>query len=132
MLFVLIVGADIPENNHQPRLYPGARITVTVSAILIMVFALRHQLTAEALQDLLVLIEIHCLSPNFCKVTKHNFYGFFNLCKSPVQKHYFCLFCHQYHGRTSIEECPSCFKKMQSYFMYIPIMDQLQYLMSGK
>ena len=51
------------ENLDERALYPGAAITVGLSALLIMTFALRHMLSGEALSDMLTLISAHCLSP---------------------------------------------------------------------
>ena len=47
-------------------LYGGAPISVAVSMLLIISFAIRHSLTALALVDLLTLVSLHCALPNQC------------------------------------------------------------------
>ena len=51
--------ADVP-------LYSGAHITVAVSMLLIITFAVRHSLTGLALVDLLTIASLHCAWPNQC------------------------------------------------------------------
>lgn len=51
------------ENVDERALYPGAAITVGLSALLIITFALKHMLSGEALSDMLTLISAHCLPP---------------------------------------------------------------------
>ena len=52
-------SADVP-------LYSGAPITVAVSMLLIITFAVRHSLTGLALVHLLTLVSLHCALPNQC------------------------------------------------------------------
>ncbi|XP_067654084.1 uncharacterized protein [Haliotis asinina] len=96
-----------------------------------MSFIIRHQLSGEALKDLLVLIELHCITPNFCRTTLKTFNNFFKGMSSPVQLHYFCNFCNTYHGKASEPTCQKCQKSEQSSFIYIPMIGQLQSLFSG-
>ncbi|XP_013421011.1 uncharacterized protein LOC106181232 [Lingula anatina] len=115
---------------HEP-LYQGARLTLFESMLLIMVFIMRHQLSGEATNDLLMLLELHCLMPNMCRRSIHLFYSFFNELKTPVQKHFYCKFCNTYHGPTSQPICTSCNKQEEGYFMYIPLFGQLQSILTG-
>ena len=77
-------GEDIDESNnlyssvkiselsswHDSPLYAGLPITFSVSLLLIITFAMRHNLTGFALADLLTLINVHLLVPNcFAKST---------------------------------------------------------------
>ena len=60
---------DVLQENQQGEmeekpLYTGARITLGVSLLLIITFAMRHQLSGIALTDLLTLIDIHLIAPN--------------------------------------------------------------------
>lgn len=52
-------SADIP-------LYDGAPISVAVSMLLIVTFAIRHGLTGLAVVDLLTPVSLHCAMPNSC------------------------------------------------------------------
>ena len=40
---------------------PGARLTIGISALLVMAVVLRHSLMGQALNDILMLIWLHCL-----------------------------------------------------------------------
>ena len=62
-------SCESTENADHKPLYEGARITVGVSVLLILTVAIRHSLTGEALNDILCLISLHCLSPNLCPKT---------------------------------------------------------------
>lgn len=45
-------------------LFEGACLTLDVSMLLVITFAMRHTITGVALADLLLLIEVHLISPN--------------------------------------------------------------------
>lgn len=45
-------------------LFEGARLTLDVSMLLVITFAMRHSITGVALADLLLLIEVRLISPN--------------------------------------------------------------------
>ena len=59
-----IDGVQGTESVDDSQIYPNARITNTVSMLLIMTFALNHKLSGVTIRDLLSLINIHCLVPN--------------------------------------------------------------------
>lgn len=121
-------------NANQP-LYSGAKITLAASMILLISYAMRHALSGEALADLLVLIEIHCLSPNLCETNLKTFKKFFQNLKSPLQFHFYCEKCSTYHGLVKRDMCPNCHhptrKNSSSYFLVIPIITQLSSLFAG-
>ena len=48
-------------NLQATPVYPGARLTIGISALLVMAVVLRHSLTGPALNDILKLIWLHCL-----------------------------------------------------------------------
>lgn len=54
------------ESMDNKPIFDGATITVGVSILLILTLAVRHSFTGEALNDILCLINLHCLSPNLC------------------------------------------------------------------
>jgi len=118
--------------EYSKPLYPGARLTEIESTLLLMTFMMKHSLTREALKDLLTIIELHCLTPNLFRPSLNLFNGFFKeRAEDTVQKHYFCCFCDAYHGVKSPTVCNNCQKNDEGYFMYIPIIDQLQTSLSG-
>lgn len=76
-----ILFTDEKENHAtktQDRpLYDGCPITVGVSMLLIMTVAMRHGMTGEALQDILTLVSLHCISPNYCTESLQKFKQYF-------------------------------------------------------
>ena len=51
------------DQQEQFLLYPGAKITLGMSMLLIITFSMRHQLSGNALADLLTLIDLHLTAP---------------------------------------------------------------------
>ena len=127
-------SADVP-------LYSGAPITVAVSMLLIITFAIRHSLTGLALVDLLTLVSLHCALPNQCASSMDLVKKFFMKLKNPVQFHHYCSFCMEYQGLSLADDklCKnrSCLKdlskkEMSSYFIIIPLICQLRDLIESK
>lgn len=126
-------GAE--EISTDGFIYKGARLTVAASIIMILSFVLRHGLTGQALSDLLVLIEMHCLLPNLCRQTKKIFNDFFKNISGPIEFHYYRTVCNTYIGCKKAQ-CPSCELAQKgsgqlSYFIMIPLIQQLQSLLDG-
>lgn len=46
-------------------MFEGARLTLGVSMLLVITFVMHHSITGVALADLLLLIEVHLISPNY-------------------------------------------------------------------
>ena len=80
-------SADVP-------LYSGAPITVAVSMLLIITFAIRHSLTGLALVDLLTLVSLHCALPNQCASSMDLVKKFFYEIKEPHPVSPLLLFLH--------------------------------------
>lgn len=136
-----MLKADKPEVsvNHESQqdkpVYEGCPITVSVSMLLIMTLAMRHGLTGEALQDILTLISLHCISPNYCVESLRRFKQFFGKIKSPLVFHHYCSHCFLYLDDKNTETCPNslCQKSLKGvgnkcFFIEIPIVSQLQAL----
>lgn len=126
--------ADVP-------LYDGAPISVAVSMLLIVTFAIRHSLTGLAIVDLLTLVSLHCALPNQCASSIALLKKFFMRLKNPIEFHYYCTFCMQYQGLSLAEDklCRNrcCLKDLNkkensSYFIIIPLMCQLRDLVQSK
>lgn len=104
--------------------------------VLLISFAMRHSLTGEALADLLMLVELHCLAPNLCQRNLKTFMAFFCSFRSPLQFHYYCEKCYLYHGIVKQDICQNCHtstkRKSTAYFLVIPLVSQLSTLFAGK
>lgn len=126
---------DEDKNKDNRKLqdravYEGCPITVGISMLLIMTVAMRHGMTGEALQDLLTLVSLHCISPNYCTESLRKFKHYFATAKSPLIFHHYCSHCFLYLERA--ETCPNtlCQKPpkglgKKSFFIEIPIVSQL-------
>lgn len=122
-------------------LYEGAPISVAVSMLLIVTFAIRHSLTGLAVVDLLTLVSLHCALPNKCASSMDLLKKFFMKLKNPIQFHYYCTFCMEYQGLSLPEDklCKNrcCLKDLHkkenySYFIIVPLMCQLRDLIQSK
>lgn len=133
---------DINDTNDissaENPLYDGAPISVAVSMLLIITFAIRHSLSGTALVDLLTLVSLHCALPNQCASSVALLKKFFMKLKNPIEFHYYCTFCMEYQGTTKDKICKnkSCLKDLSrkdncSYFIIIPLMCQLAELLKG-
>lgn len=124
------------ESMDNKPLYDGAAITVGVSILLILTVAIRHSLTGEALNDILCLINLHCLTPNLCPKTLFQLKRHFHNVTNPVVFHYFCAGClEKISDKTKASVCPNmmCQRDLQSvgglcYCLEIPLIAQLQAL----
>ena len=120
-------------------LYQDAPVTVAESCLLLMAFAVRHKLSGTALEDLLELVCFHCPKPNKCVTELKEFQLFFQALKHPFIKHFYCsnTICKIYIGTSqpaSGAKCPVCgtIVSCSSYFIEIPIEEQLKTILSGK
>lgn len=132
------VKCDIDRNGDSDTveadkpLYAGATITLAASMVLVISFAMWHSLTGEALADLLVLLDLHCLTPNLCMKSIKTFMDLFRTFKAPLQFHYYCEQCLLYHGTVKQNFCRNCQttikRNSNAYFLVIPIISQLSSL----
>ncbi|KXJ13021.1 hypothetical protein AC249_AIPGENE28168 [Exaiptasia diaphana] len=126
------------KEYDQSLIYSGARLTLMASMLLVLTFSMKHSLTSDALSDLLILVELHCLSPNVFRTTTRLFNAFFKDIRSPIEFHYYCISksCYTYLSTNPPELCPTCHsslvgKKNCSYFVVVPIIQQLQALLNN-
>ena len=139
ILLYCIAGFPLDdESDANKPIYPGARLTLASSMLLIITFVIRHGLTDAALTDLLILLELHCISPNLCWKSVDLFRRFFRKLRAPIECHYYCnrKKCKSYLGRTKLEVCPNCHgsltgKEEIMYFVVVPVLYQLQNLFQG-
>ena len=135
-LFSGSVGKDIQEDSdeHKP-LYRNAPLTVAESLLLVVSFAIRYTLSGSALSDLLILISLHCISPNLCRTSLHQFQHFLRSVKNPLVYHWYCSHCFLLVDERDTESFPNplCLKdltksKSCSFFIEMPIVSQIQTL----
>lgn len=78
--------------NNVP-LYEGSSLTIPSSSTLLMKYKMRHNLTKEALSDLLQLIRLHLPSPNQYPSSLYIFQKQFLDLPYPFVFHSFCAKC---------------------------------------
>lgn len=83
------------ETTSVPPLYEGSALTAHSSSVLILQYKMRHQLTEEALADLLQLIKMHCPIPNQCPASVFLLKKHFPNLNYTVQLHHYCSRCMQ-------------------------------------
>ena len=125
-------SVDNDDNLDFKPLYSGAAITVGLSALLIMTFALRHMLSGEALSDMLTLISAHCLSPNLCLKSLFQLKKHFHNLKAPMTFHRYCSHCFL-HIDKNVSTCPNSFcahdptcSGNTAFFIEIPVASQIR------
>ena len=129
--------ASAATNTDCP-LYSGASLTVSSSNILIMQYKMRHNLTDQALADLLHLLRLHCPTPNHCVPSIYHFEKPFQRMKYPILFHYFCSSCLQGVSdsdsfcKNQLCRCELKAIGARSSFIEVPIEAQLQTLFQRK
>ena len=86
-------SVDAPASLSSNLIYPNARISNAVSMLLIMIFAITNKLSGSALQDLLSLIDLHCMVPHQLIKSLYTFKQYFKALKNPLKRHYYCSHC---------------------------------------
>ena len=119
-------------------MYPGCPLTLTSSSLLLMKFKMKHNLTQQAMSDLLKLIRIHCPISNSLPKSLYVFNKKFSELKCPLQFHYYCSGCLQ-EVRNDEHQCPnlSCNESLKedgamSSFISIPLEPQLKSILERK
>ena len=123
---------------HAEILYKDSLITTAASNVVIMKYAMKHNLTMEALADLLQVVKLHCPSPNNIPSTLFHFKKRFQDLQYPVQYHFYCNAC-----LTEVpENCEVCSNqdccynfaeaKSLSSFIELPVGLQLKSILSRK
>ena len=86
-------SVDAPASLSSNLIYPNARISNAVSMLLIMTFAITNKLSGSAIQDLLSLIDLHCMVPHQLIKSLYTFKQYFKALKNPLKRHYYCSQC---------------------------------------
>ena len=104
-----------PTANHSE----GATITVGIS-ILILTVAIHHSLMGEALNEILCLVNLHCISPNLCPKSLFQLKRHFHNVPNPVVYHYFRAGClEKITDKTKTNICPNmmCQQDLRSIYV---------------
>ena len=128
---------DLVSGTCCESLYEKSSLTVSSSSVLIMKYKMRHNLTQEALADLLLLIKLHCPSPNQCLSSVYHFNKQFPDLQYPIVNHYFCNKClHPVESTTDSRVCSNlcCMNDLSapdtsSSFIEVPLWSQLKVLL---
>ena len=126
-------GDDNSELSDVP-LYSGATITVKITMILLLTFAVRHKLSNEAISDLYI-IDLICPKPNLCCKSAYKFNSYFSFLAIPINLCYYCPTCSALVSPGLDIICSICNKtygsvKDLSYFLHISISKQIHALFS--
>ena len=127
------------EVSTVTKLYEGSSLSVESSHILISSYMCRHHLTGQAREDLLQLLRIHLPKTNQLPSSSYTFNKQSDHTRdiTPIY-HYYCHECYSLLPSDEVIQChnTSCNaninKQCISFFITIPIADQLKVLLSSK
>jgi len=129
------------ESSHSTStadpLYEGSSLTSASSSVLLMKYAMKHNLTREALADLLELMKLHCPSPNMCPSSLYHLNKHFKDLRYEATMHYFCSSCYQETNQDKVCEnqlCPKTLPETEpiSSFIELPINLQIKCILERK
>ena len=126
---------DDQKNAHWKSvpIYPGSRLTIGISALLVMAVVICHSLTGQALNDILKLIWLHCLgSSEFLRSINELKKCFCDL-SSPMTFHWYCSSCFMLVDKNKEKCCPNSFCRKDftvsgslTFFVEVPIIQQIK------
>ena len=119
--------------KDERMLYDCAPLTISSSNYLVLKYKLRHNLTNEAVADLLKLLALHCPTPNLCIYHLNKSFPELGI---PITYHFYCTACLQSVNETD-EMCPVCANSLVdldsiSYFTELDMETQLLKLFQRK
>ena len=137
----LFSGSESEQGNgnsdENKPLYCNGPLTVAESLLVVVTFVIRYTLSGSALNDLLILVSLHCISPNLCRKSLHQFQHFFRSVKNPLVYHCYCSYCFLLGDDRATLVCPNslCSRDVSksnscSFFIEIPIVSQIRNLFS--
>lgn len=106
------LGVVSPPLYHLPpsRSSYTAPITKTEHLTMVISYALKHCLTYQAFQDLLVLISLHCPQPNLCELSVFKAKASFVAIEDKIIYHDYCESCFLLFGESEVV-CQNCIKE---------------------
>ena len=129
-------GPKVNDLDQEP-LYKGANVTLGSVMVLLVLFVIRHNLTSEALENLLSIIAALLPASNILPSSVSRFKKYFANLKHPFVFHHYCSFCFAYISQQGVKQCTNSHRLKDlsakggtSYFIEIPIVDQLQTMFS--
>ena len=140
MKFLCIyIQAEVDMRSRESTQEPSEDL-ISPYSILVKQYSMRHNLTLEALADLLQLL--HLQSQGSADTIPRSLFTFnkqFNKLKYPVNKHYFCSYCLQLLPSDHLSICPNDICKISltskgaiSSFLEISLEGQLINLLQRK
>ena len=126
---------DDQQNTHRKSvpIYPGSRLTIGISALLVMAVVIRHSLTGQALNDILKLIWLHCLGSSEFLRSINELKKCFCDISSPMTFHWYCSFCFMLVDKNKEKCCPNSFCRKDftvsgslTFFVEVPIVQQIK------
>ena len=108
-------------------IYHNSNITF-VTSLLLMSFALKHNLTDAAIQDLLQLISFFIPTPNTCITSLYSFKKFFAVTQLNSNHIYYCRRCKSTIANMLALQCSMCSELLdfKSYFISISLAEQIK------
>lgn len=101
---------DDDDDNDDRPLYLGVEITKRESMLSLLSVSLKHNLNTVCVEDIIRLLEMHCLSTGLIKNSLYKFKKYFNIDDVDSKKHFYCSSCNQL--LTSENDIsPTCKKK---------------------
>ena len=120
-----------PQNDARTSpIYHNANITLVTCLVLIMSFALKHNLTDAALQDLLCLISYLIPTPNTFISSLYSFKKYFAATQLNSTRIYYCKVCKSSTTDMLASHCSTCNEPFdfKTFFISICIKEQLKNL----
>ena len=125
-------GPKEKADLDQEPLYKGGIVTLGSVMVLLVLFVIRHNLTSEALENLLSIIATLLPGASILPSSVSRFKKYFANLKHLFVFHHYCS-CFAYISQRGVKQCTNshCLKDLSakggtSYFIEIPIVDQLQ------
>ena len=121
----------------QEPLYKGANVTLGSVMVFLVLFGIRHNLTSEALENLLSIMAAMLPASSILPSSLNRFKKYLSDLKHSFVFHHCCSFCFAYVGQRNVKQCPNlhCLKDLTAkggtcYFIEISPINQLQTMFS--
>jgi len=132
---------DTADTDFQNplKLYEDSVLSTEESRILISSYMCRHNLTGQAREDLLKLLQLHLPLNNQLSSSLYTFTKYSDHTRDIVPDyHYYCCVCYSLLPSSETTQCPneSCNATISTgeinFFITVPVADQLKNLLSSK
>ena len=105
---------ETPDNN-DPFLYPGSNLKLSISLLLHLALATKHNLSGEALNDVLFLSSLHCKRPNNAAKSVNQLQNYFSLSGLNYTKYHYCgKCCFILENFDKDKVCPKCKRMLET------------------